>query len=57
MGISRWLRENGLSLTLVALFLAFWVGQAMAGHRHYNEEQREHGQPAVAARLSGIETG
>jgi hypothetical protein len=48
MNISRWLRDNGLSLTLVALFLAFWVGQAMAGHRHYNEEQREHGQPAVS---------
>jgi hypothetical protein len=48
MSISRWLRENGLSLTLLALFLAFWVGQAVAGHRHYNDEQREHGQPAVS---------
>jgi hypothetical protein len=46
--ISRLLRENGLSLVLVALFLAFWVGQALAGHRHYNDEQHEHGQRAVS---------
>ena len=45
--VSRVLRDNGLSLTLVALFLAFWVGQALVGHRHHNEEQREHGQPEL----------
>ena len=45
---SSLLRDNGLSLTLIALFLAFWVGQALAGQRHYNEEQQEHGQRAVS---------
>ena len=44
----RVLRDNGLSLALLALFLVFLVGQALAGHRHYNEEQREHGQPSVS---------
>ena len=42
--ISRVLRDNGLSLVLVALFFIFLIGQALAGHRHYNEEQLEHGQ-------------
>jgi hypothetical protein len=46
--MSRVLRDNGLSLTLLALFLAFWVGQALVGHRHYNEEHRQHGQPEVS---------
>jgi hypothetical protein len=37
------IRDNGLSLTLVTLFLIFLIGQALAGHRHYNQEQTEHG--------------
>jgi hypothetical protein len=41
--LSRFLRENGLSLTLGALFLAFLLGQTLTGHRHYNEEQIQHG--------------
>jgi hypothetical protein len=41
----RLFRENGLSLVLVTLFLIFWAGQSVAGHREYNAEQREHGQP------------
>jgi len=44
----RFLRENGLSLVLLALFLGFWAGQSIAGHREYNQDQREHGQPAIA---------
>jgi hypothetical protein len=44
----RLLRENGLSIVLMLLFLVFWVGQSVAGHREYNSEQREHGQPEVA---------
>jgi hypothetical protein len=46
--LARVLRDNGLSLALVALFVMFFVGQALAGHRHYNEEQREHGQPGAS---------
>ncbi|HUR95478.1 MAG TPA: DUF6766 family protein [Gemmatimonadales bacterium] len=38
-------RDNGLSMVLLALFLASFAGQVVAGYRRYNEEQREHGQP------------
>jgi hypothetical protein len=41
----RVLRENGLSIVLLSLFLVFWLGQSVAGHREYNSEQREHDQP------------
>jgi len=43
----RALRENGLSIVLLSLFLVFWVGQSVAGHREYNSEQQEHDQPEV----------
>ena len=55
----RVLRENGLSITLLSLFLLFWVGQSVVGHREHNSDQREHLQPEVAtsptfkARTSG----
>ena len=41
-------RDNGLSLVLVAMFVLAIAGQSMVGHRHYNDEQREHGQPPVS---------
>jgi hypothetical protein len=41
----RLFRENGLSIVLVSAFLAFWIGQSVAGHREYNAEQRQHGEP------------
>jgi hypothetical protein len=44
----RVLRENGLSLVLMSLFLLFWLGQSVVGHREHNSEQREHMQPEVA---------
>jgi hypothetical protein len=44
---SQVLRANGLSITLFTLFLVFWVGQIVAGHRYYNEEQLEHQQEPV----------
>jgi hypothetical protein len=43
----RLLRENGLSIVLLSAFAAFWVGQSVAGHREFNQEQRSHGQPEV----------
>ncbi len=43
----RVFRENGLSIVLVTLFALFWVGQSIAGHRAYANEQREHGAAAV----------
>jgi len=41
------LRENGLSIVLFLLLLLFLVGQAVAGMFEYNDEQQQHGQPAV----------
>src|SRR5687767_13806634 len=45
--VRRILRDNGLSLTLLALFIVFLIGQALAGQRHYNDEQLKHGQEPV----------
>ena len=42
-----WLRNNGLSIAMFALFSVSLVGQVVAGHRVYNDEQIEHEQPAV----------
>jgi len=41
------LRNNGLSLVLLLLFLAFIVGQAVTGMHEYNDEQAEHGEPSL----------
>src|SRR5512145_82000 len=38
-------RENGLSIVLFGLFLAFLVAQSLAGHRVEVAESREHGEP------------
>lgn len=43
----RLVRENGLSIVLVSLFLLFLIGQSVAGHRNHNSEQREHGEPEL----------
>lgn len=44
----RFFRDNGLSLVMLGLFfLSFIFGQSASGHRVYNEDQREHGQPTV----------
>ena len=43
----RTLRNNGLSLVLMSLFLIFWVGQSVVGHREHNSDQQEHGQPQI----------
>lgn len=45
--MKRFLRNNGLSLTMFALFFFSLVGQTLTGHRQYNEEQQDHGQPSV----------
>src|SRR5919107_1326636 len=41
------LRDNGLSIVVLLLFLASLAGQALTGHAHYNEDLEQHGQPAV----------
>ncbi len=43
----RLLRENGLSIALLALFCCFLVGQILTGQHEYNDEQRKNGKPEV----------
>ena len=44
----RVLRENGLSVVLVSLFLLCWVGLSVVGNHEYNSERQEHGQHGLA---------
>jgi hypothetical protein len=46
----RLFRENGLSIVLASAFLTFWIGQSLAGHREFNDEERQHGRPEIAYR-------
>jgi hypothetical protein len=47
--MSRFFRNNGLSLVLFILFFfTFIVGQSIVGHREYNNDQQEHGQPTAS---------
>lgn len=43
----NWLRDNGLTLALMALFLISIVGHALTGWQAHNEEQREHARAAI----------
>ncbi len=44
------LRENGLSLVLLALFLSTFVGHVLTGHRHENDERVERGEAPIEMR-------
>jgi hypothetical protein len=43
----HFLRNNGLSVVVTALFVLSLVGHAVAGRLQYNEDQQSHGSPAV----------
>lgn len=43
----KWLKEHSLSIVVFVLFFVFLVGQSLAGHSHYNQEQQEHQQPEI----------
>ena len=45
--MSRFLRDNGLSVVLLALFAFSLAGQILTGHQEYNDDQDEHGRPEV----------
>jgi hypothetical protein len=47
-GLRRRLRENGLTIALLAFFVATLVGQGLSGHRVLNEELVEHGQAGLS---------
>jgi hypothetical protein len=50
IAMRRVLRDNGLSLAMLGLFLLFLAGQSVAGWLEYNDELREHrGTPASFA--------
>ena len=42
-----WLKDRSLTLALLAMFLLSLAGQLITGHQEYNNEQEEHGEPAV----------
>jgi len=44
----RFLRDNGLTLTMLALFLIFLASQSVTGYRVYNQDQTEHGEETVS---------
>jgi hypothetical protein len=44
----RILRDQGLTLTMFALFALFLVFQSLTGFRTYNHDQRDHGESTIA---------
>jgi hypothetical protein len=45
--VKTFLRNNGLTISLVALFLFSALGMIWSGHSAYNEELRQHGSEAI----------
>jgi hypothetical protein len=45
--MQRFLRNNGLSLVLLGIFLTTLIGQSVTGFQVYNNDQRDHHQPTV----------
>lgn len=41
------LRDHGLSLTMLGLFVLFLTGQIVAGYRDHSNDQRQHGEAAI----------
>jgi hypothetical protein len=44
----RWLYDQSLTLFFLAIFLLSLVGQSVAGHVAFNEEQRSHDEPTMS---------
>ena len=44
----RFLKQNSLSVVFLVLFLAAVIGQAIAGHADFNEDQDRHGDPRIS---------
>jgi len=45
--MKQFLRNNGLSIVFLVLFIASLTGQLLTGFKEYNKEQKEEGYPAV----------
>jgi hypothetical protein len=46
--MKRFIKNNGLSVVLAALFLCFWAAQSVAGFHVYNDEHALHGTSSVS---------
>src|SRR3954471_12072427 len=44
----RFMRNNGLSIVLLSIFLSTLLGQSITGFQVYNNDQRDHHQETVA---------
>lgn len=43
----KFIRDNGLTITLLVLFAASLVGHSLAGQAQYNDDQHDHGKSGV----------
>jgi len=43
--VTRFFKDNGLSLTMLGLFLVIWLGHSLAGWQQSNQERAQHRQP------------
>lgn len=44
----KFFKNNGLSVVLLGLFLAFWAAQSVAGHQVFNDDLSLHGRPGIS---------
>jgi hypothetical protein len=52
-----WLRDNGLLLACLGLFLVFFAGMIVSGAAAYNDEQREHGSQETVSLVGYLTSG
>jgi len=46
--MSKFVRDNSLSVVLLSLFAVFIVSLALTGHAHENEQLKQHNQPQIS---------
>jgi hypothetical protein len=46
--VRAWMRDNSLSIFFLVLFVGALIGQAIAGHSAYNNDQLAHGEATVS---------
>jgi hypothetical protein len=46
--MGAWIRDRGLTLVLMAMFVIFLAAQLVTGHHEYNAEQQEHHRQAIS---------
>jgi hypothetical protein len=45
--MGKWVKEHGLLLANIALFVIFFAGMVLSGAQNYTEDQMAHGEPGV----------